>query len=102
MYKVKDIANGMIVWKGNAVIGIKGATLPAMFDNCDCYKLPGNQFDYALAPNQKFTDEQLAFINRSILEWGEEDEEEYVDDINKTSIDIADGFYDLPDDDLPF
>jgi len=102
MYKVWQIADGMIIWKDNACIGIKGLTLPEIFDDCDCYKLPGNPFDYALAPNQEFTDEQLAFINKSIFEWGEEEDEEYVDDINKTSMDIADGFYDLPDDDLPF
>lgn len=102
MYKVKNIANGMIIWKGNAIIGIKGATLPEMFDDCDCYKVPGNAFDYALAPNQEFTKEQLDFINKAAGAWDEEEDEEYVDDINKTSMDIADGFYDWPDDDLPF
>jgi hypothetical protein len=77
MYKVWQIADGMIVWKGNTVIGIKGMTLPEMFYDCDCYKLPGNAFDYALAPNQEFTDEQLAFINRSTLEWNEDEEDDY-------------------------
>ena len=52
MYKVRYIATGMILWYGNAVVGIKGLTLPEIFDDCDCYKLPGNSFDYSLAPNQ--------------------------------------------------
>ena len=76
MYKVKYIANGMILWKGKAVIGIKGLNLPDMFDDCDCYKLPGNAFDYALAPNQEFTDEQLNYINKSTKEWFGESEAE--------------------------
>lgn len=77
MYKVRYIATGMILWYGNAVVGIKGITLPEMFDDCDCYKLPGNAFDYSLAPNQEFTEEQKAFLDKSVKEWAEpEDEEE--------------------------
>ena len=74
MYKVKEIADGMIVWKGDAVVGVKGLTLPKMFLDCDCYKLPGNAFDYALSPNNKYTEEQKEFIDQMTLEWGEEDE----------------------------
>ena len=77
MYQVKHIATGMILWYGNAVVGIVGVTLPEIFEDCDCYKLPGNAFDYALAPNNKYTDEQLDFINKANKEWADpEDEEE--------------------------
>ena len=104
MYKVKYIADGMIIWHGNAVVGIKGLTLPEMFDECDCYKLPGNAFDYSLAPNQEFTKEQLDYINKSVAEWGEdEDEEEPVPDDNDryyADEQKEDEFWD--DDDLPF
>jgi hypothetical protein len=98
MYKVKYIADGMIIWKGNAVIGIKGITLPEIFDDCDCYKLPGNAFDYALA-DQEFTEEQLNFINKSTLEWGDpEDDDEELEVVESSFSDEAE----LLDDDLPF
>ena len=98
---VKEIPNGGIVWKGDTVLGIKGSTLPPIFDECKARAVGGNYFDYELLP-QEYTDEQKAFIEQARKEWEMEDDEEYVDDINKTAIDIADGLFDLPDDGLPF
>ena len=69
MYQVANIADGMIIWKNNTIIGIKGITLPKIFDDCECYKLPGNAFDYALSPNNKYTNEQLSFLNKATAEW---------------------------------
>jgi len=102
MYKVKYIADGMIVWKGNAVIGIKGITLPEMFNDCDCYKLPGNAFDYSLAPNQTFTEEQLDFINKSVAEWAEPEDEEEFEKTEQPGKLNNDAYFELPDDELPF
>ena len=103
MYKVKYIADGMIIWKGNAVIGIKGLTLPKMFLDCDCYKLPGNAFDYALSLNNEYTEEQLAFINKAVSEWQDPVElvevEEPFENVETEEWKL-DG--ELPDDDLPF
>ena len=109
MYKVKEIADGMIVWKGNTVIGIKGMTLPEIFDNCDCVKLPGNTFDYSLAPSNKYTEEQLTFINKAEVELAEDDEEidhepeygiKYSEDEDVPLMDLFS--QSIPDDDLPF
>ena len=107
MYKVWQIADGMIIWKGNAVIGIKGLTLPEMFLDCDCYKLPGNAFDYALSPNNKYTEEQLAFINKAVDEWqdpAELVEVEHSDEHSPASEDEEHEWPggELPDDELPF
>ena len=103
MYKVWQIADGMIIWKGNACIGIKGLTLPEMFLDCDCYKLPGNPFDYALSPNNEYTQEQLDFINKAVSEWQDPVELVEVDEPFE-SIETAEWKLDgeLPDDDLPF
>jgi hypothetical protein len=110
MYKVKCIADGMIVWKGNTVIGIKGLTLPEMFDDCDCVKLPGNAFDYCLATTNKYTEEQLAFINKAEAEWADGEDEEidhepeygikYGEDEDVPLTDLLS--QSIPDDDLPF
>lgn len=109
MYKVKYIADGMIVWKGNTVIGIKGLTLPEMFNDCDCVKLPGNAFDYSLSPSNKYTEEQLAFINKAEAEWADGDEEidhepeygiKYGEDEDIPLMDLFG--QSIPDDDLPF
>lgn len=101
MYKVKQIADGMIIWKDNAVIGIKGFTLPEMFLDCDCYKLPGNAFDYALSPNNKYTKEQLAFINKAVDEW--EDPVELAEvEADNTTKEHERPSGELPDDELPF
>ena len=109
MYKVWQIADGMIVWKGNAVVGIKGLTLPEMFNDCDCIKLPGNAFDYSLAPSNKYTEEQLAFINKAEADWAEDDEEldhepeygiKYSEDEDVPLMDLFS--QSIPDDDLPF
>ena len=75
MHKVRQIADGMIVWKGDAVIGIKGATLPAMFDDCDCSEVGGNEFDYELSPDNEYTEEQAAFIEAAEKEWSADDED---------------------------
>ena len=80
MYKVRYIADGMIIWHGDTVIGVKGLTLPEMFDDCDCYKLPGNAFDYALSPHNKYTKEQKDYIDQAYLDWKgsvEEDDDPY-------------------------
>ncbi len=76
MYKIKDIADGKIVWKGDAVIGIKGLTLPEIFYDCNCIKIPGNAYDYSLATNNKYTEEQLAFIQKAEADWADVDNEE--------------------------
>lgn len=111
MYKVKDIADGMIVWKGDAVIGIKGMTLPDMFYDCYCVKLLGNAFDYSLAPSNKYTEEQLAFIDKAESEWAEDDNDEEIDHEPEYGIKygededvpLMDLFgQSIPDDDLPF
>lgn len=102
MYKVRYIANGMILWYGNAVVGIKGATIPEMFNDCDCYKLPGNAFDYSLAPNQEFTEEQKAFLDKSVAEWTEPEEEEEFEKTEQPGELNNNAYFDLPDDDLPF
>lgn len=70
---VKEIPTGGILWKGDVVLGIKGVTLPAFFDECEARALGGNPFDYGFLP-QSHTEEQLAFIRKATLEWGEEDE----------------------------
>lgn len=75
MDKVRDIADGMIVWKDNTVIGVKGMTLPEMFYDCDCIKLPGNPFDYCLAMTNEYTEEQSAFIKKADAAWAVEGEE---------------------------
>jgi len=95
MYKVKYVATGIILWYKNTIVGIVGVTLPEMFEDCDCYKLPGNPFDYALA-DQEFTEEQKAFLNRP-----EPDGEEPVDPAEVEEW-KSESNYDLPDDDLPF
>lgn len=64
MPKVKDIADGMIVWKGDITVGIKGINLPEIFEDCDCVKLTGDAFDYSLSPSNEYTEEQLAFIDK--------------------------------------
>jgi len=94
MYKVKQIADGMIIWHGDTVIGIKGMTLPDMFDDCDCYKVPGNSFDYSLSPHNEYTQEQKDYIDKAYLDWAEETD--YVDVSDEPCN------YDLPDDELPF
>ena len=102
MYKVRYIADGMILWHGNAVVGIKGMTLPEMFDDCDCYKLPGNAFDYALSPRNTYTKEQLDFINKSRVGWGDEDEEPGLAPEGTPATPVSSDDDWLPDDDLPF
>lgn len=72
--KVKDIVDGMVVWKGDTVIGVTGWSLPKIFDDCDCIKNPGNSFDYSLAPTNKYTDEQLAFISKAMITWAAADD----------------------------
>lgn len=109
MHKVWQIADGMIVWKGNAVVGIKGLTLPEMFLDCDCYKLPGNPFDYSLSPNNEYTQEQLDFIDKAEAEWADGDEEidhepecgiKYSEDEDVQLMDLFGRS--IPDDDSPF
>ena len=73
MLKIKDIPDGTIVWFGDAVIGVKGATLPEIFNDCACYKIPGNAFDYELA-EQEFRADQEAFIKEAEKEWDIEDD----------------------------
>ena len=104
MYKVRYVAGGMIIWYGNAVVGIKGITLPEMFDDCDCYKLPGNAFDYSLAPNQEFTEEQKAFLDKSVKEWAENDEDEEPDlaPEGTPATPVCSDITGYIDDDLPF
>lgn len=47
-YKINDLPNGIIVWSGNTILGIKGATLNEKYHDYYCYKIMGNYFDYEL------------------------------------------------------
>jgi hypothetical protein len=71
--KVKDLPAGAILWHNDAVLGVVGLTLPAMFDDCDCRKLPGNPFDFYLNP-QSYNEEQKEFIDQATVEWGDDEE----------------------------
>ena len=44
--KIKDLPNGVIVWRRGAILGIKGATLDNKYYDNFCYKVQGNEFDY--------------------------------------------------------
>lgn len=46
--KISDLPIGMIIWKGNTVLGITGMTLPSEYYDCFCVKLLGNDVDYEL------------------------------------------------------
>jgi len=105
---VKEIPTGGILWKGDVVLGIKGMTLPAFFDECEARALGGNPFDYGLLP-QSHTEEQLSFIRQATKEWlADEDDEdqEPVEAFEKTEAPSTlngDASFDfLSDDDLPF
>jgi len=105
---VKEIPNGGIVWKGDVVLGIKGSTLPSIFDECKARAVGGNCFDYELLP-QPHTEEQLSFIRQATKEWlaDENDEDqEPVEVFEKTEAPSTlngDASFDfLSDDDLPF
>lgn len=105
MYKVKYIADGMIIWHGTTVIGIKGMTLPEMFDDCDCYKLPGNAFDYALSPHNQYTKEQKDYIDQVYLDWRDSvEEDEPIQDIDDRyyADDPGEDNNFFEDDELPF
>lgn len=49
---VKELDRGMIVWKGNTVLGITGATLPEKYNSYEVEKIPGNFFDWELKPKK--------------------------------------------------
>lgn len=46
--KISELPKGMIIWKGNEILGITGATLPKKYYDCYCQKLRGNGLDYEL------------------------------------------------------
>lgn len=48
IFKVKDIPNGSILWKGQSILGIKGANLPNKYDEYGCYQEQGNLLDYTI------------------------------------------------------
>lgn len=49
MLKIKELEEGMIIWKGNdEILGITGATLPEEYYEMYCKKVEGNRFDYQL------------------------------------------------------
>ena len=73
---VKEIPTGGILWKGDVALGVKGATLPAFFDECEARALGGNPFDYGLLP-QSHTEEQSAFVRKAVKEWETEDEGDF-------------------------
>lgn len=73
MCKVRDLSNGKILWYGCACLGIKGSTLPDMFDECTCCKVSGNCFDWELVGNKTFTKEQQDFINEALAYWSEDE-----------------------------
>ena len=66
--KVKDLPDGAIVWFKDVVIGVKGLTLSDVFNECTCFKVGGNRFDYELF-EQDFNEEQLAAIKEAEDEW---------------------------------
>jgi len=51
--KVKNIPNGSILWKGNTVLGIKGANLDEIYYDYECYQEQGNPLDYTIITNKK-------------------------------------------------
>lgn len=71
--KVKELPTGAILWYNDIVLGVVGLTLPSMFSDCDCRKVPGNPFDFCLNP-QPYNEEQKEFIDQATTEWNEEDE----------------------------
>ena len=73
MCKVYEIPNGAIVWYRCACLGIKGASLPDMFNECNCCKVPGNCLDWELIGNKTFTEEQQAFIDEALKYWSEDE-----------------------------
>jgi len=48
---VKDIPDGSIVWNGYSVLGIKGATLDPVYDECTVVQEPGNPIDFSIVKN---------------------------------------------------
>lgn len=54
MLKIKELEDGMIIWKGNdEIVGITGATLPKEYYEMYCKKVEGNRFDYQLVEKVK-------------------------------------------------
>lgn len=49
-------------------------TLAPAFDECVCFKIGSNRFDYEVA-EQDFDDEQLALIKEAEDEWNLEEDE---------------------------
>lgn len=46
--RIKDLPNGIIVWYGDLVVGIKGMTLNEEYFELEVFKVVGNPFDYEL------------------------------------------------------
>ena len=72
MCKVYEMPEGAILWIGVACLGIKGSTLPEMFNECNCFRLSGNCFDWELDPSNRYTEEQQAFIDEALKYWSED------------------------------
>jgi len=65
--KVKDIPNGSILWKGNTILGVKGANLDEKYYDYECYQEQGNPLDYTIITNKK-----LRELKNEILKGDEE------------------------------
>ena len=46
--KILDLPAGMVIWKGNSILGITKATLPQKYYENYCCKVYGNDVDYEL------------------------------------------------------
>ena len=46
--KIRDLPEGLIIWKGKTILGITKATLPEKYYDMYCTKVDGNEFDYEL------------------------------------------------------
>ena len=46
--RIKDLPNGIIVWYGDLVVGVKGMTLKEKYHEFEVFKVGGNPFDYEL------------------------------------------------------
>lgn len=62
--KVRDIPNGSILWKGNTVLGIKGANLNEKYYNYECYQEQGNPLDYTIITKEKLRELKSKILKR--------------------------------------
>ena len=47
-YTVSDLPDGIILWRGEEILEVKGMCLPIQYMDRKCVSVPGNKFDYEL------------------------------------------------------